>query len=122
MPPPQSASFPGSTPQLFSHSIEKTGFSTLCEKSWGMRLLIPLMIINHIFCVMGSLMTVSHKCTCTHTHTHTHTLSHIVGNKNDCPEKKVVQTEDAQKFSEQIGIDLYETSAKENINVEEVSA
>lgn len=44
-----------------------------------------------------------------------------VGNKNDCPEKKVVQTEDAKTFSEQIGVDLFETSAKENINVEEVS-
>lgn len=44
----------------------------------------------------------------------------LVGNKNDCPEKKVVQTEDAQKFADQIGIQLYETSAKENINVEEV--
>jgi Ras-related protein Rab-35 len=44
-----------------------------------------------------------------------------VGNKNDCPEKKVVQTEDAQKFADQIGIQLYETSAKENLNVEEVS-
>ena len=43
-----------------------------------------------------------------------------VGNKNDCPEKKVVQTEDAQKFADQIGIQLYETSAKENLNVEEV--
>ena len=44
----------------------------------------------------------------------------LVGNKNDCPEKKVVQTEDAHKFADQIGIELYETSAKENINVEEV--
>ncbi len=44
-----------------------------------------------------------------------------VGNKNDCPERKVVQTEDATKFSEQIGIQLFETSAKENLNVEEVS-
>ena len=43
-----------------------------------------------------------------------------VGNKNDCPEKKVVQADDAQKFAEQIGVQLYETSAKENINVEEV--
>ena len=31
-----------------------------------------------------------------------------------------MQIEDAQKFAEQIGIQLYETSAKENINVEEV--
>ena len=43
-----------------------------------------------------------------------------VGNKNDCPEKKVVNIEDAQKFAEQIGIQLFETSAKDNINVEEV--
>ena len=44
----------------------------------------------------------------------------VVGNKDDCPEKKVVVTEDAQNFSEQIGIRLFETSAKENINVEAV--
>ena len=31
-----------------------------------------------------------------------------------------MSTDDAQKFAEQIGIELYETSAKENINVEEV--
>ena len=46
-----------------------------------------------------------------------------VGNKDDAlPEKKVVKTEDAQKFAEQIGVPLYETSAKENKNVEEVSS
>ena len=46
-----------------------------------------------------------------------------VGNKNDAlPDKKVVKTEDAQKFAEQIGVPLYETSAKENLNVEEVSS
>ena len=45
-----------------------------------------------------------------------------MGNKNDAtPDKKVVKTEDAQKFAEQIGVPLYETSAKENLNVEEVS-
>ena len=32
----------------------------------------------------------------------------------------VVQTEDARKFADQIGIQLYEVSAKENINVKEV--
>ena len=53
-------------------------------------------------------------------HTHPHLSFTSVGNKNDCPEKKVVQTEDAHKFADQIGIELYETSAKENINVEEV--
>ena len=34
----------------------------------------------------------------------------------------MVKTEDAQKFAEQIGVPLYETSAKENQNVEEVSS
>lgn len=44
-----------------------------------------------------------------------------VGNKNDDPERKVVETEDAYKFAGQMGIQLFETSAKENCNVEEVS-
>ena len=81
-------------------------------------------------------LTHTHTSPLTHTHTHTHITPHTsiyisiphkhphlstsVGNKNDCPEKKVVQTEDAHKFADQIGIELYETSAKENINVEEV--
>lgn len=43
-----------------------------------------------------------------------------MGNKNDDPNSKVVETNDAQKFAEQMGIRLFETSAKENINVEEV--
>lgn len=43
-----------------------------------------------------------------------------VGNKNDGPDLKVVLTEDAQRFADQMGIQLFETSAKENINVEEV--
>ena len=45
----------------------------------------------------------------------------VVGNKNDDPVHKVVLTEDAQQFADQMGIDLFETSAKENINVEEVT-
>ncbi|XP_036382526.1 ras-related protein Rab-35b [Megalops cyprinoides] len=44
----------------------------------------------------------------------------LVGNKNDDPNSKVVETNDAQKFAEQMGISLFETSAKENINVEEM--
>lgn len=44
-----------------------------------------------------------------------------MGNKNDDPNSKVVETTDAQKFAEQMGINLFETSAKENLNVEEVS-
>ncbi|XP_038054831.1 ras-related protein Rab-35-like [Patiria miniata] len=44
----------------------------------------------------------------------------LVGNKNDCPERKVVLTEDATNFAEQMTIQLFETSAKENINVEEM--
>lgn len=44
----------------------------------------------------------------------------LVGNKDDDPEKKVVETADAQKFADQINIRLFETSAKENKNVEEM--
>lgn len=43
-----------------------------------------------------------------------------MGNKNDAPDRKVVLTEDAQRFADQMGIQLYETSAKDNINVEQV--
>jgi len=44
----------------------------------------------------------------------------LVGNKNDAPEQKVVLTEDAQRFANQMNIQLFETSAKDNINVEEM--
>lgn len=44
-----------------------------------------------------------------------------VGNKNDDPSKKQVDTQDAQRFGESVGVRVFETSAKENINVEEVS-
>lgn len=44
----------------------------------------------------------------------------LVGNKNDDPERKVVLTEDARRFADQMGIKLFETSAKDNINVEEM--
>ena len=44
----------------------------------------------------------------------------LVGNKDDNHEKKVVPLEEAQQFADQIGIPLYETSAEEGKNVEEV--
>ncbi len=44
----------------------------------------------------------------------------LVGNKNDDPERKVVLTEDARKIANEQGIQLFETSAKENVNVEEM--
>lgn len=44
----------------------------------------------------------------------------LVGNKNDEPEHKVVLTEDAQRFAETMGIQLFETSAKDNVNVEDM--
>lgn len=43
-----------------------------------------------------------------------------MGNKNDTPERKVVLTEDAQRFADTMNIQLFETSAKDNINVEEM--
>ncbi|ELU09827.1 hypothetical protein CAPTEDRAFT_21277 [Capitella teleta] len=44
----------------------------------------------------------------------------LVGNKDDDPDRKVVLTQDARRFADQMGIQLFETSAKENINVEEM--
>ncbi|XP_053545534.1 ras-related protein Rab-35-like [Bombina bombina] len=44
----------------------------------------------------------------------------LVGNKNDDPDQKVVETEDAYKFAGQMDTQLFETSAKENINVKEM--
>ncbi|XP_030751296.1 ras-related protein Rab-35 [Sitophilus oryzae] len=44
----------------------------------------------------------------------------LVGNKNDTPDRKVVLTEDAQRFADTMKIQLFETSAKDNINVEEM--
>ena len=44
----------------------------------------------------------------------------IVGNKNDDPNKKQVQTVDSQRFADAMNIQLFETSAKENVNVEEM--
>lgn len=49
-------------------------------------------------------------------------INFSVGNKNDAPDRKVVLTEDAQRFADQMGIQLYETSAKDNINVEQVTS
>lgn len=45
---------------------------------------------------------------------------YTVGNKDDNPERKVVEKEDAMKFAEQMGVQVFETSAKDNKNVEEV--
>lgn len=44
----------------------------------------------------------------------------LVGNKDDNPEKKVVNQSEAQRFADSQGMTLYETSAKDNINIEEV--
>ncbi|XP_044260484.1 ras-related protein Rab-35 [Tribolium madens] len=44
----------------------------------------------------------------------------LVGNKNDTPDRKVVLTEDAQRFADTMNIQLFETSAKDNVNVEEM--
>lgn len=44
----------------------------------------------------------------------------LVGNKDDDPDRKVVLTQDAQRFAEKMQIKLFETSAKDNKNVEEM--
>ncbi len=43
-----------------------------------------------------------------------------VGNKDDDPAKKVVQPSDARRFADQMGVEMFETSAKESKNVEEM--
>jgi len=43
----------------------------------------------------------------------------LVGNKDDDPERKVVLSEDAHRYARQMGIQLFETSAMNNVNVEE---
>uniref|UniRef100_A0A8C6XSS5 Ras-related protein Rab-35 n=1 Tax=Naja naja TaxID=35670 RepID=A0A8C6XSS5_NAJNA len=44
----------------------------------------------------------------------------LVGNKCEDLSRKQVESADARRFSEQMGVRLFETSAKENLNVEEV--
>lgn len=44
----------------------------------------------------------------------------LVGNKDDDPSRKRVETADAKRFSDQMGVRMFETSAKENRNVEEM--
>ena len=47
-------------------------------------------------------------------------VSPLVGNKNDDPSSKVVLTKDAQNVAELNKIPLYETSAKDNVNVDDM--
>ncbi|XP_062918643.1 ras-related protein Rab-35-like isoform X1 [Mobula hypostoma] len=44
----------------------------------------------------------------------------LVGNKNEDPLARQVEYADAKRFCDQVGIRLFETSAKENTNVEEM--
>jgi Ras-related protein Rab-35 len=44
----------------------------------------------------------------------------LVGNKADDPDRRVVSEADARRFADQMGIRFFETSAKENLNIEEM--
>ena len=44
----------------------------------------------------------------------------LVGNKDDIPDKKAVTRAESQRLADSQGMTLYETSAKDNINIEEV--
>ncbi|XP_075784896.1 LOW QUALITY PROTEIN: ras-related protein Rab-35-like, partial [Pelodiscus sinensis] len=44
----------------------------------------------------------------------------LVGNKCEDSARRQVEAADARRFSEQMGVRLFETSAKENLNVEEM--
>ncbi|KAJ5070761.1 small gtp binding protein rab8 [Anaeramoeba ignava] len=43
----------------------------------------------------------------------------LIGTKSDLISKKVIDTETGEKFAEQLGYPFFETSSKENINVNE---
>ena len=45
----------------------------------------------------------------------------LIGNKSDCPDKKV-SAEQGQQLAEELGVGFFETSAKERINVDETFA
>ena len=80
---------------------------------------VPPLALNDPFTLPPYVCTV--KCAvCMLTFAGVSSQPPTVGNKNDSPDRKVVLTEDAQRFSDQMGIRLFETSAKDNINVDEV--
>lgn len=41
----------------------------------------------------------------------------LVGNKSDMNEERVVSLERGRQLADQLGVEFFETSAKENINV-----
>lgn len=45
----------------------------------------------------------------------------LVGNKVDEPERRMISEADARRFAEALRIHYFETSAKENFNVEQVT-
>lgn len=44
----------------------------------------------------------------------------LVGNKSDMEDERVVSTDRGKQLAEQLGLEFFETSAKENINVKDV--
>lgn len=60
--------------------------------------------------ILGSSVTISRRVI----------IGISVGNKVDDPDRRVVQESDARRFAEAMKIHYFETSAKENLNVEEV--
>jgi len=52
-------------------------------------------------------------------HADVHVNKILVGNKCDMTDEKVVSTEEGQKLAKEFGIDFWEASAKNDINVEQ---
>merc|ERR1712238_97439 len=52
-------------------------------------------------------------------HADVHVNKILVGNKCDMLDEKVVSTEEGQKLAKEFGIDFWEASAKNDINVEQ---
>lgn len=44
----------------------------------------------------------------------------LVGNKSDIQAERIISTERGQQLADQLGLEFFETSAKDNINVQEV--
>lgn len=44
----------------------------------------------------------------------------LVGNKSDLTQQRVIQLDRAQETADQLGVQYFETSAKDNINIKEV--
>lgn len=58
-----------------------------------------------------------HRCTQIKTYSWDNAQVILVGNKCDMEDERVISYERGKQLADQLGLEFYETSAKENINV-----